>query len=94
MNGQQKQETTNGLPRYINAQGVAKMLGYEKSWFYETLSELEKQGFPKKDPLMKKWSREAIIKWDQCRNGANAFVPSPHDEEPDPFLSAARCFNA
>lgn len=54
---------------YLNAAGVAALLGYKPAWFYVHRERLEREGMPKKDELMNGWYEPAIRAWLDRRHG-------------------------
>lgn len=46
---------------------VARALGYRMSTFYSKLPQLRKEGFPERDPLLRKWHRPDIEAWLEAR---------------------------
>lgn len=50
-------------PAFIRHAEVAKRLGFSPSRFSEIQSALQAEGFPKPDPLLKRYHRDDIEAW-------------------------------
>ena len=56
--------------------------GRSLSWFWEHRSELEANGFPKRDPLIGGWSRLAVGRWEAKRAGVDFPGDNPQPSTP------------
>jgi predicted DNA-binding transcriptional regulator AlpA len=50
-------------PAFLTVAEVAARLGVAKSTFYARLPKMKREGFPDIDPLMERYSAEAVEKW-------------------------------
>ena len=65
-------------PRLWNKGQVLARIGHSDTWFDQHKTELEKDGFPKPDPLFKKWDADRLERWLDVRSGLAA--PSATDD--------------
>lgn len=49
--------------RYIDTESVAKILGRSRTWFYVRRKNLEKLGFPKPHPVIRRYDSTLIHRW-------------------------------
>lgn len=56
-------------PRMIGSEKVARRLGVTLAAFTEKRPELERQGFPKQDPVLGTYCLEAVDRWIDRRAG-------------------------
>lgn len=66
-------------PRMLNAAAVASLFGKSRAWFYEHRHALERDGFPRRDQLLKSWDRMAIERWLDCRVGLSTKAVASED---------------
>ena len=50
-------------PAFIRHDAVAERLGISPTTFYDRRSALEAEGFPKPDPVMKRYHRDDVEAW-------------------------------
>lgn len=81
-------ETTIMAPeiRYIDTEGVAKILGRSRAWFYARRRSLENIGFPRPHPIIKRYNSVLIQKWVD----GQSFLSDPIEQE-NPFDTAFEC---
>ena len=73
--------------QFINARGVASLLGRTAGWFYAHRAELERDGLPAKDPIMRGWYEPAVKAWLDRRSGV---VPASPPSGTAALLAAIR----
>lgn len=67
---------------FIDTTSAARALGRSRSWFYANRRALERIGFPKLHPLIKRYSAASVIKWVDSQRGLTdrSIDENPFDE--------------
>ena len=76
--------TLDPASRYASKQWVASRLGITLDRFNRKRDDLERDGFPLPDPIIKLWLKEAVDEWIDRRNNirrASATVPTGNQKQ-------------